>query len=112
MRMLVSVTEPSISRRSEFIIPIERGTYRQDGLVNYSPVRDGILNQQLEEYSKTLEKNGTAVKFSVHKETHSIVVKIVDAVTDEVIKEIPPEKILDLVYNLCKNVGLILDERY
>jgi flagellar protein FlaG len=38
-------------------------------------------------------------------------VKIVDKQSKEVIKEIPPEKILDMVAQMCENAGLFIDEK-
>lgn len=38
-------------------------------------------------------------------------VKVIDAETEEVIREIPPEKILDLVAMIWEMIGLIVDER-
>lgn len=50
-------------------------------------------------------------EFSIHEKTKQIMVKVIDATTEEVIKEIPPEKILDLVAALWEISGLIVDER-
>jgi flagellar protein FlaG len=38
-------------------------------------------------------------------------VKVIDAETDEIIREIPPEKILDMVAMMWEMVGIIVDER-
>ena len=38
-------------------------------------------------------------------------VKVIDAETNEVIREIPPEKILDLVATIWEMMGLIIDEK-
>ncbi len=38
-------------------------------------------------------------------------VKLIDKETDEVVKEIPPEKILDLVASIWDLVGILVDER-
>jgi flagellar protein FlaG len=38
-------------------------------------------------------------------------VNLVDMQTKEVLKEIPPEKILDLVANIWERLGLLVDER-
>jgi len=37
------------------------------------------------------------LQFSIHEETKEIMVKVLDTDTEEVIREIPPEKILDMV---------------
>ena len=38
-------------------------------------------------------------------------VKIIDTNTQEVIKEVPPEKILDMVASMMERAGLIVDRR-
>lgn len=38
-------------------------------------------------------------------------VKVIDVNTDEVIREIPPEKILDLVAAIWEITGIMVDER-
>ncbi len=69
-----------------------------------------------DQYKKNVEKareeligHSTHLEFSVHKFTHEIMVKVVDDETNEVLKEIPPEKILDLVAEIWKIAGLVMD---
>lgn len=50
-------------------------------------------------------------EFSVHEKTKKISVKVLDTVTDEVIREIPPEKILDLVAGIWEMAGIIVDKK-
>jgi flagellar protein FlaG len=38
-------------------------------------------------------------------------VKVVDTETQEVIREIPSEKILDMVANILEMAGILVDER-
>lgn len=62
------------------------------------------LNQALKAADKRLQ-------FLVHEMTGRIYVKVIDKQTDEVIKEIPPEKILDLVGRIQELVGILVDEK-
>ncbi|MFO7311282.1 MAG: flagellar protein FlaG, partial [Bacillota bacterium] len=57
-----------------------------------------------------LEAVDKRLKFLVHEETERIYVQVIDKETGEVIKEIPPEKILNLVAQLQKLIGLLIDE--
>ena len=50
-------------------------------------------------------------EFRVHERTGRFMVKLVDNETDEIIREIPPEKILDLIANIWEMVGILVDER-
>ena len=61
-------------------------------------------NDKLELYEKRLE-------FSIPEKTKQIMIKIINTETDEVIKEIPPEKILDMVARFMEMAGLLVDEK-
>lgn len=49
--------------------------------------------------------------FGIHDETNRIVIKIVDKETKEVIKELPPEKTLDMIAKAWELAGLLVDEK-
>ncbi|ANY74069.1 hypothetical protein BBD41_16595 [Paenibacillus ihbetae] len=106
-------TRASISsyRRTDNQMPVQNGSDQLEFHVELDSVNRQELNQLVEKYNKALQENGTELKVSIHEKTQSIVVKIVDIHTDEVIKEIPPEKMLDLVYNLCQSLGIFVDEK-
>ena len=61
--------------------------------------------------NKELEKLETNLRFSVHKKTKQIMIKIIDTKTEEVIKELPPEKLLDMVASMMERAGLIIDKK-
>lgn len=113
MKVSGDQAQPSSSSliRSELEIPVQITGERLGLKVERDLIDERDLNQLVERYNKTLQENGTALKVSIHEKTRSIVVKIVDSKTDEVIKEIPPEKMLDLMYNLCQNIGVFIDEK-
>lgn len=49
-------------------------------------------------------------EFAIHEKTKQITVKILDTVTDEVIREVPPEKILDTLAGIWEVAGILVDE--
>ncbi len=51
------------------------------------------------------------LKFSVDQATGRTVIKVIDAETKEVIRQIPPERVLNLVQRLESMDGLILEEQ-
>lgn len=66
----------------------------------------------------TIEKANDAItitnrrfEYSIHEKTNEIMVKVIDADTDEVIREIPPEKILDMIAKIWELAGILVDER-
>lgn len=50
------------------------------------------------------------LRFSIHEDTQRIMVKVVNLVTQEVIKEIPPEDALDAAARIREMIGVLLDE--
>lgn len=75
---------------------------------NLSPkeLADGI--RKLDQTARIFDK---AIHFEAHDESNRWMVQVIDKETGEVIREIPPEKILDLVARLDRLVGLFVDER-
>ena len=50
-------------------------------------------------------------EFSIHEKTNQIMVKVIDVNSEEIIREIPPEKILDMVASMWEIAGIIVDEK-
>lgn len=69
------------------------------------------LEKAIKDANKLLFKDNSHFEFKMHERTNRIMVKLVDSETDEIIKEIPPEKILDLVASIWDLVGILVDER-
>ncbi|MEK3838630.1 MULTISPECIES: flagellar protein FlaG [unclassified Paenibacillus] len=65
----------------------------------------------LEKVLKALEGPETTLQVSVHKETKAIMVKVLNKDTGELIREIPPEKTLDIVANMMEIAGIIIDQK-
>lgn len=49
--------------------------------------------------------------FGIHEETNRVTIKIVDRDTKKVIKELPPEKTLDMIAKVWEMAGLMVDEK-
>lgn len=58
-----------------------------------------------------IEVSNTSLQFSIHEQTKQILVKIVNNDTKEVLREIPSEKILDIVASMLERTGVFLDKR-
>lgn len=53
----------------------------------------------------------SSAKFGIHDKTNRIIIKLVDRETQEVIKEIPPERTLDLLAKRMELAGVLFDEK-
>lgn len=50
------------------------------------------------------------LRFKIHEPTREIIARIVNRETGEVVREIPPEKFLDMVAKLQELAGVFVDE--
>lgn len=78
---------------------------------NQISVSDEQLIKAIEKAVKSMQGPYTYLEFSVHETTRRIAVTVHDRETGEVIREIPPEKTLDLVAKLWEMAGILVDER-
>ena len=67
------------------------------------------VKKAISEISKNLDNS--VAQFGIHEGTNRITIKIVDKETKEVIKELPPEKTLDMIAKAWELAGLMVDER-
>lgn len=90
----------------------EAGLINSDiGSQKMKEIGEQQLDQLIEQGNRILQRLDTHLKWSVNKESNRMIVKVLDTQTNETIREIPPEKYLELVQNLCEQVGLFLDEK-
>ncbi|MEQ6356836.1 flagellar protein FlaG [Lysinibacillus sp. M3] len=69
------------------------------------------LQQAVDVANEFLEINHSSSKFVYHEGLERYYVTIVNRDTEEVVKEIPPKKLLDAFYEMQKMVGMIVDEK-
>jgi flagellar protein FlaG len=67
------------------------------------------LKKAVNEINK--QSNNSTVQFGIHEETNRITIKILDKSTREVIREFPPEKVLDQIAKAWELAGLMVDEK-
>lgn len=82
----------------------ENGDQGKDQQAYHEKIRKAIetMNKKM--------ANSEAV-FGIHEDTNRVTIKIVDKNTKEVIKELPPEKTLDMIAKVWEMAGILIDER-
>jgi flagellar protein FlaG len=70
-------------------------------------------NEQIKKAVEKLNKsmNNSEAVFGIHEATNRVMIKIVDKDTKEVIKELPPEKTLDMIAKAWELAGILVDEK-
>ncbi|MBQ8666091.1 MAG: flagellar protein FlaG [Lachnospiraceae bacterium] len=67
------------------------------------------VKKAVEEMNKKM--SNSVAQFGIHEETNHLTIKIVDKETRKVIKELPPEKTLDMIAKVWEMAGLLVDEK-
>lgn len=77
------------------------------------PNSQQVTEEAIRKAMKELQKKNTNYisEFGIHEQTNRITIKIVDKKTKEVIKELPPEKTLDMIARVWEYAGLVVDEK-
>ena len=102
----------------------------KDGAAGYQTNDYGSMNQKIAERNPYTEPSATEndkikkaiekmnaqlpnaeAKFGIHEATNRVMIKLVDKDTQEVIKEFPPEKTLDMIAKCMELAGVLVDEK-
>ncbi|MBB3130897.1 flagellar protein FlaG [Paenibacillus rhizosphaerae] len=75
------------------------------------PLGDEQLIKAIDRAVKALQGPTTILEMSVHEKTNQIMVKVLNKDTGELIREIPPEKTLDLVAKMMEIAGILVDQK-
>ena len=88
----------------------DRGAVQTDQEVAPDKIKAAVddLNKTVKQASPM---HHTQLSFKYHEDTNRISITVTDSDTDEVIREIPPEKTLDMLAKAWEMAGLLVDER-
>ena len=97
----------------------EQDQPRSSGSNTMENIQEALGNSKTasEEIKKAVEKinekmiSHSEAIFGIHDKTNRVTIKIVDKDTKEVIKELPPEKTLDMLARVWEMAGILIDEK-
>ncbi len=92
------------------VIPFGMGTGAEAQEENPENTSRRIKNA-VEHANQTMRHAKTKCEFSYHEETKRVSIKVIDAETEEVIREIPPEETLEMLSKMWELAGLMVDEK-
>lgn len=84
---------------------------KQPGEMKEQKFTEDEIIDKIQQANNKIEAYDRKFQFSIHEKTNQIMVKIVDSVTDEVIRELPPEKVLDIVAGIWEVAGILVDNK-
>ena len=82
----------------------------QDAEKNEKITKELLINK-VEKMNEFLEQTSTAIKYQLHEELNVYYVQVIDSISEEVLKEIPNRKFLDMYASMAEFMGLIVDDK-
>lgn len=83
------------------------GTQKQRDKNPYSKEE---LDQAVKTLNNTMQEFHTELRFEMHEKSGEMMVKVVSREDGSVVREIPPEKVLDMVGYFKKILGIMVDK--
>lgn len=87
----------------------DNGSNAQYNEQNKQP-SNSTIEQALKDMNRKIGNN-TVAEFGIHEGTNRITIKLKDKETNEVIREVPAEKTLDLIQKAWELAGILVDEK-
>lgn len=76
-----------------------------------APPTEALDDSFLEDLEQDMNRlHNVSLKFDLHEATGRTMIKVIDRETDEVIREFPPEKVLDLAAKMEEMLGILFDQ--
>ena len=74
-------------------------------------VSDEMMRRSIKQANVALKQHHRRIDRSIHEVTKTVMYKMVDTETKEIIKEFPPRKIQDMIAKMWELAGLFVDEQ-
>ena len=102
------VTDKIIQRRVD---PRKLLSAESESMRHQQGQERGDIEEQVEQLNGILRTFDRQLAFELHEETNRHIIRVIDVNTQDVLREIPPEEVLDLVARIEDLVGLLIDEK-
>ncbi|MEG2512139.1 MAG: flagellar protein FlaG [Acetivibrio sp.] len=91
---------------------LSQDTAKEDRETKEGQAREKQIKNAIFEANKKIRRpNTTSLEFSYHEETQRVSIQVIDQETKEIIREIPPEKSLDMLQKMWELAGILVDEK-
>ena len=82
---------------------------QENSYINQQQANNEKIRKAVEQLNKNMSHSEAV--FGFHDATNRVTIKIIDKDTKEVIKELPPEKTLDMIAKVWEMAGILVDEK-
>lgn len=98
-----------VQKISDDSIQVSIKKYDQDN--GGKKVSEKEVQKAVNKLNTLFEDKQVHAEYEVYGKFHDITITIVDNNTKEVIQELPPKKIIDMINKLCELAGVLVDEK-
>ena len=107
-----NVTVPKLDNNTVAVAKVQDGSGKK-GYEGQENAQQQPSNETIRRAVENINKNlkDSEAIFGMHEKTNRVTIKIVNKETKEVIKELPPEKTLDMIAKAWELAGLLVDEK-
>lgn len=91
------------------IVELRPAAEEQQQPKELAPSQMAELKEAVESLNQSLQTIRRELRFSVDDDTGRMIVRVINADTDEVVRQIPSEQLLNAVRHLQEHAGLLLD---
>lgn len=106
------ITFPNKIEGSKMDIIKAEHKFKSEWPIEKEEITKEMVKSKVEGINEFLEPTKTAVKFQLHEELNEYYIQIIDSNTDEVLKEIPNKKFLDIYASMTELMGIVVDEKF
>lgn len=96
-------------------VPFDKQKESPSSTNNYSTIHSAPKEQDIEELvleaAEALEEVNTQLTFRIHEGTGRTHIQLIERESQQVIREIPPEKMLDILAGIWEWAGIIVDRK-
>ena len=75
------------------------------------PITKDMLDDKIAVMNEFLEPSATNIKFQLHEQLEVYYVQVIDTKTEEILREIPNRKFLDMYASMTELAGIMIDEK-
>lgn len=89
----------------------EQQGYQPQSGSEHRSLSEKEVKKAVDKLNKLLEDKASHVEYEVYGRFNDLTIRIVNNKTKEVIKELPPKKLIDMVDKLCELAGMFVDKK-
>ncbi|MDQ0269087.1 flagellar protein FlaG [Cytobacillus purgationiresistens] len=83
----------------------------KEAVISIKETKKDYVESKVNELNERFEHSFTSVKFQLHEDLDRYYVEVVDSMTKEVVREIPPKDFLDMIAKMTEFQGLMIDKK-